>query len=752
MTKKVALLINPEEMNYVHNVTKLLEPTFQKVVVIPIAPTQDLLQKLLAKFARSGITTAVVAERNTLHALFGSSVLEDYYGTFHNEHNIDWLVIPPLPHWHTVAYGKHLIERYISKLTKPNNWIELPEFTYKLYNNLEAHDTWEAEIAAKLSAASAVAIDIETSSTFVDGTYNPKITCVGFCFITLRPSLELTTVCIPIKSWVQYLLVKKICEHPIPKIFQNGKYDLSYLYLWKIHTKSYYFDTLNLAHSHYSELPKALDVIGAYYLRRITYWKDDNSYIDELAHYRYNARDVYTTAAVFLAQLSELPDWAKRNYKIQFPKELVCLSMSLSGLPINRATLEKQLQEARSLKVNLLARLERFTYPGFNPASPKQVFTALTTWAKFLKVKPPEDTNEKNLKVLAVAHPWLDIFIRLLLDYREHSKYISNYLEVKLLHNRLFYTIETAATDTGRFASRASSFSYIDRIKRNNKPEWVNFGTQIQNIPPRFKECVEAPDGWCFAEIDYSQSEARCTAYLAQDPKLIDAVENSPDFHCTNASLFFGIPFEELFDVKTDKKLNKEIRDLAKRVNHGANYNMQAQVLLLTMGLPNVQKAKALLKLPEKWQPIEVTEYLLKCFDATYPKVRNDYYESVRRTIQTTGKLVSPLGWTRHCFGNPLKNKQHLNAYVAHGPQNLSVQILNIGMVKVFNELCDNTFALLAQIHDSLLFLYKDTESNRQKVAKAKEFLTVPVMVNGMTMVIPPSVSMGKQIWADLKD
>jgi hypothetical protein len=74
--------------------------------------------------------------------------------------------------------------------------------------------------------------------------------------------------------------------------------------------------------------------------------------------------------------------------------------------------------------------------------------------------------------------------------------------------------------------------------------------------------------------------------------------------------------------------------------------------------------------------------------------------------------LVSPTGWTRRFFGNPKKDKRVLNAAVAHGPQHLSVVIINrewynIWKSTIYGELRGRV-RVKAQIHDSLPFIYKD--------------------------------------------
>ena len=121
-----------------------------------------------------------------------------------------------------------------------------------------------------------------------------------------------------------------------------------------------------------------------------------------------------------------------------------------------------------------------------------------------------------------------------------------------------------------------------------------------------------------------------------------------------------------------------------------------------------VAKARELLKLPSSWTLRQVCRHLLQTYEKTYPEVKKDWYDDLKRSIKLTKKLVSPLGWTRWFFNDPTTSKPALNAAVAHGPQNLSVAIINrvfyrVWRESVYGELRDKV-RLKAQIHDSLFF------------------------------------------------
>jgi DNA polymerase I-like protein with 3'-5' exonuclease and polymerase domains len=225
----------------------------------------------------------------------------------------------------------------------------------------------------------------------------------------------------------------------------------------------------------------------------------------------------------------------------------------------------------------------------------------------------------------------------------------------KIWNGRIYYGLDPAGTVSGRLASGESHF-------------WC--GVQIQNITrgETVKQCYIADDGWLLCEIDKKQSEARCVGYLSGEEKLILLVESDRDYHKANAEMFFGIPYD---------LVDKIIRDIAKRTNHGANYNMTGPVMLDTMGPKNVLRAKKALRLPFAMRLVDVCNFLLERYSKTYPKIKGQYYESIIKRITLSGMLVSALGWTRRFFGTPSKNKRDLNVAVAHEPQNLSATIVN---------------------------------------------------------------------------
>jgi len=104
--------------------------------------------------------------------------------------------------------------------------------------------------------------------------------------------------------------------------------------------------------------------------------------------------------------------------------------------------------------------------------------------------------------------------------------------------------------------------------------------------------------------------------------------------------------------------LNKDIRELSKRVNHGSNNNLTSwQKFIDILGIELVLNAQKLLKLDPTWTIRQVAEYLVHSYDRAYPTLRTDYYDYLVHTVESTRLLIGQTGWTRYCFGHPSKVK-----------------------------------------------------------------------------------------------
>jgi DNA polymerase I-like protein with 3'-5' exonuclease and polymerase domains len=704
---------------------------------------ESYLASIAAKVKAHGIQALIVTNAVTMTTLLkalpdfrhpldkrGSQrklTLDDYAGSFFHipahrvglEYDLPVLILNPLSHLVTTAEGEFIFKRFISKITSPEKWFPQSAFTWEVWSPAKSDKLLEIFSKARL-----LAIDIETYR----GDEHRRIHCVGYAALFNDGTTH--CVVVPFKDMLAHAFVRQLNLSKPAKVMQNGMYDNLYFWRWNVPVFNYLHDTQHLFHAWYSELPKRLDFITAFAIREVRYWKDDAAG-SEHNMFEYNARDCWATLNAYSALMLEVPGWARDNYLLEFPLVFPCLHLEGDGITIDSDKFHAAKSAAESALEIHSKRLAVWFGDSFNPRSPDQCKRLL----KVLGMGDVESSDSKAMNAAAAVHPLNALIVSEIIAYREQAKLLSTYFVwEKFWNNRLYYKLNPAGTDTGRLASSESSF-------------WT--GLQIQNIPQgkAVKSWLRADDGYELAEADYAQSEARCVGYMSGCTALIDLVESDKDYHSWNAHKFFGVPYESV---------DKPLRDLSKRVNHGANYNMGPQVLLETMGPKKVAEARLLLKLPASWTLIQVCQHLLKAYETTYPEVKKDWYSDLSRNIKLTKKLVSPLGWTRYFFSDPTKSKPALNAAVAHGPQNLSVGIIN----KVFYQIWRDSvwgdlkgvLRIKAQVHDSILFCYKG-----EFIANVvKERMKCPVPVKGVdgvtrTMLIPPDLSAGKIYWADLK-
>lgn len=749
--------------------------------------------------AKKGITRIVSTSVPILKKLVerhGSSIvpksINNYAGSVFTYKNLEIVFIDPLRQLFTVSYGKFLAARYISKVCNPSSWGEATEFKWEV---LDTHTKIETAYQ-DLKVSYAIAVDIETFKSPL------SIRCIGFCGVFIDSTGKLITISyvLPIDSVYNLYWMRKINDLPIQKIFQNGKYDNAYLLRYNAPPRNWLWDTQHFFHCWYSELPKDLAFLNAFFLRKVVYWKDMAETSDLYEYYKYNAMDTWATANVWIQQLIGAPDWAKRNYTLEFPLVFPCLLAEMTGLRRDNDALVRARTVVDSEEEGALSSLRRMLgAPGFNPGSPIQVKNLL----QLLGCGDIDSTNEKDLFKAKLRHSLNGRLIDKILTIRGLRKLATTYLRLntdgaikkstgqleggaKEFCGRILYNLNPHGTDTGRLASREHHF-------------WC--GLQIQNVPrgepdepSHTKTTICADDGFYIGESDLEQAESRDTAYISGDTELITAISGDRDFHSQNAASFFGRSYESIYDDEHGKTRDKPLRDLSKRTNHGANYNMGPEVMVDTMGLDKVWLAKKLLQLPYL-SAGAVAEHLLTKFHLKYAKIRGPihirneqvrvvlnlpkceykffgpgtYYASVAYEVSITRRLTSRAfhhtefnlehyrpeeyieqgDWTRYCFGKPDTSKSDLNALVAHCPQSLNARTLNEAWLRVFYKVAlpnPETFRLHAQIHDSILFSYSAGHEVHAK--QVKDCMEIPVTVRDIsgvyrTFTVPAALKLG---------
>lgn len=358
----------------------------------------------------------------------------------------------------------------------------------------------------------------------------------------------------------------------------------------------------------------------------------------------------------------------------EMPLIEILAKMELTGIRVDKAAAQGVKKElARNLE-GLSSDIYREAGVTFNINSPKQVSEVIF---QKLKIKPGKTQKTKGGQLSTSFDALSKItgaeIVRLLLEYREHFKMLTTYLE-PIIHltgadGRLRTTFLQTGTSTGRLASE--------------KPN-------LQNIPQesiwskRIRDVFVADDGFSFVSFDYSQLELRLLAHVSGDENLKDAFRKGMDIHKLTASQIFGVP---------PHLVTKEERRVGKTLNFGIVYGMGARSFSETSGIP-----------------LADAETFIRKYFAGFPAIKK-WQEQVKTKAAEEG-LVSDLNGRKRWFRESLNARirsENERAAVNMPIQGLGADVLKKSMIgsdtlaKAGAEDQDSMRLLLA-IHDELLF------------------------------------------------
>ena len=590
---------------------------------------------------------------------------------------------------------------------------------------------------------SPVAFDIETLRTRKEGELTDwEVSCI---------SLSLSgdeAICIPFLddhgdyfSEYQELEIwkglRKILEDPnIPKLGQNLMFDASFLlHKHKIIVRNMH-DTMIAQGVLLPDLPKGLDFLCSLYTNE-PYYKDDGKQYDKFegtpeAFWTYNAKDSAVLHEIYENQLEALTEqgnketynWLRRlMYPLMFMQERGIL-VDVEQVKKEAAKIDIKIAELQNL-------LNQVTGFNINPNSPKQVQTYfyITKDIKPVIRKGRPTVDEIALKRLS-GKGFKEA--NLILEIRGLSKLKGTYLEMALdSDNRIRSRFDPTGTVTGRLSSRKTIFGT---------------GGNMQNLPPAFKKLLLADPGHIMIDMDLSQAENRIVAYIAPEPRMMEAFELGLDVHSQTGSLISGLSVEEVKRQHAEGicpaigKGTDTWRSIGKTANHSLNYGIGVNTFA---DRNELSRADAKL-IKERYM-------------AAYPGIRQ-YHAWVEDTIRRKDRtLVNLLGRHRKFLGR-MDSKLFETGY-AYIPQSTVADMINRwGIIPVYEQ--DKEFGgliLANQVHDSIVLTAK-MDNIREAVRgliKLKESLEQPLTWMSRKFNIPVEckvgINCGEMVKIDLK-
>ena len=323
---------------------------------------------------------------------------------------------------------------------------------------------------------------------------------------------------------------------------------------------------------------------------------------------------------------------------------------------------------------------------------------------------------------------------KVILKIRGIRKILESYLDINIDEDgRVRCTISVGGTETMRFS--------------HSKTLWGT-GLNLATIPHKLRTMFIPDEGYELAEFDLNRGESWVYSYKSMDPELIRIHSGGLDFHAETAAAIqtaFGASGRTL-TADDIRRLAKEgdqfgfkIRYLGKKVNHASAYRMgpfrAAEVINEEADDTGITVVPGQMKKAQKL-------WLDK-----YPGIRR-WWDDIDKKLESTRKLTTPYGRTRDFFGFM---SDHLKKEAtAYEPQSTSVDYLNHGMLRVYEELVAKgaySLELLHQNHDSILVQYP-VENRDEVVGEVKARLRSVVRISGCDVSIPVDAGVG-QNWGD---
>ena len=450
-------------------------------------------------------------------------------------------------------------------------------------------------------------------------------------------------------------------------------------------------------------------------------------------HWVYNGLDCCVTGEIFTELNSIVDDTCRKTYEFSKALQAPVLEMSLRGLLVNKNRKRRVVADMRKKLAQLEAQLTDIVENGigfenYNWRSPKQTLTLLYG-VMGLPVQKKRNANGifapstdrdalEKLSFYFIAEP----VINHLLALRDLGKSIG-FLESALdPDGRMRTNFNIAGTVTGRFSSNMTDFGT---------------GTNLQNVNSALRSVFVADPGYKFANLDLEQADARnvgalCWNALVDHPDWTEAMAGryldfceSGDLHTnvckmSNPALPWGTASDrEIADRIAYRELTH--RDMAKKLGHGSNF----------LGKPPTMAKHSKLPLSS------VKEFHTNYF-AAFPCLPA-WHQSIFWALKNLGQLTTPFGRRRFFFSRPDEDATRREA-VAHQPQSMTGDQINTGILKLWR---GNRVQLLVQVHDSILFQYKEEEEAEVLAWAQAELPTQLILARGREFTVPTDCAIG---------
>ena len=409
--------------------------------------------------------------------------------------------------------------------------------------------------------------------------------------------------------------------------------------------------------------------------------------------------------------------------EIEIPLIDVLVDMEEVGIAVDLPFL-RDLDAYLDTQISALeSEIFRLAKHPFNINSTRQLATVLFEELRLpsgRRTKTGYSVSQDVLEGLREEHA----IINAILEYRQLLKLKSTYVgalpeQINPVTGRIHSSFNQTIAATGRLSSSNPNLQNI--------PIRTEIGRQVRRAFIADNRATR-PDGEepkLLLSADYSQLELRLMAHFSGDQRLVEAFHRGQDIHAATAAELFGIDIKEV---------TPEMRRLAKTVNFGIMYGMQAFGLARDTGMSR-QEAQRFIdtymaRLPGVWRYLNET----KC-----EAIEKGYVSTLYGRRRYAPDIVSSNGSRRLAA-----ERMAINMPL----QGTAADIMKIAMNRVQSELRRRGLRtrMLLQVHDELVF--EVPESELKEVAE----LVTDIMEHVVSLRVPLQMELaaGKN-WGELE-
>jgi len=620
----------------------------------------------------------------------------------------------------------------VNRLPKPRAAAPPPARVSSAKRTIVRTDGQLTELASRMRTTGQFAIDVETTST------DPMLADLVGIAIAVSPD---ESYYIPVGhddgrqislERAREALSPVLSDPSIRAIAHHGKYDLQVLTRSDFPLANLEFDTMiaayvmcetqiglkDLAFSRLGiQMTEITSLIGTGRSQLTMNLVD----ADEAGQYA--CGDVEATFELeryFRPRIEQQGQW-KLFAEIEMPLIPVLTDMERAGIAIDAEYLSELSSEIKVRMKQLSGEMEEIVGHDLNVNSNKQLATLL-----FEELKLPSGRRTKTgfsvdadvLEGIRDKHPLID----LILEYKSLGKLASTYVDsLPLSVNPVTKRIHTSYNQTVAATGRLSSTN----PNLQNIPIRTEMGRRVRKafVADRRPD-TRLFDDPVLLSADYSQIELRLMAHMSGEPFLVDAFKAGMDIHRATASLVYGVDQDSV---------TSDMRRVAKTVNFGLLYGMQAYGLSRDTGLP---RAEAQSFIDQYWSRLpNVKRY----FDETLAfGTQKGYVETIYGRRRPVPDLQSTNGMRRQAA-----ERVAINMPV----QGTAADIMKIAMIRVAHRIAETGVRarLLLQVHDELVL-----EIDRSELDKVAALLC-ETMETAAELSVPLAVDISAgQNWEEV--